>query len=212
MMNINKDRLLVVAVFCIAAVIFTCLMFFDPQEKHLGSMDLREFPLLGKTEAPVHMVVFEDLQCPGCRVFNEKIFPHLKSQYIETGKMKLTIVPLAIFEGSDLASWAVMNVYKNHPKDFLSYFDQVVQSMKTDSVSEELLISCAEEIEGMDFSFFREDKKSLELTLEKNKKDAERVMGEIETPAIFINGTKVNNISLSTLFYHIEEKLEKKKR
>jgi protein-disulfide isomerase len=210
MIKLNKDRLLVVAVFFIAALIFTSLMLFVPQQERLASMDLKAHPLLGKGDAPVHMVIFEDIQCPGCRVFNERIFPHLKSQYIDTGKMKLTLIPLSLFEGSDLAYQAILDVYHHNPENFFSYFDRVVQSMKTEPISKDLLINSAKEIEEIDFSFFEGDKKALATVLDKNRKDAQRVMGEIETPAIFINGKMVKNISLSSLFYQIEERLEGK--
>lgn len=212
MIKINRDRVLVVAVFITVSLIFTVMMLFVPQKRQMASIELDQHPLLGQKTAPVHMVIFEDFQCPGCRVFNERIFPHLKSQYIDSGKMKLTFIPLPLFEGSDLPSNAALSIYNSHPESFFLYLDRIIQSFKTEMISRELLIKHAQDIDGIDLTLFEEelDKGRLSDNLRKNIQDATTVMGEIETPALFINGKMIQNISLSELFYQIEKKLEKK--
>lgn len=213
MIKMNVDRVLVVVVFMTAILIFTAMMLFVPEKRQMASIEFDRHPLLGNKEAPVHMVIFEDFQCPGCRVFNERIFPHLKSQYIDSGKMKLTFIPLPLFEGSDLASNAALSVYDNQPESFFLYLDRIIHSIKTEEISKELLLGHAKDIEGLDLALFEEkmDQGRLSDNLRKNISDATAVMGEIETPALFINGKMVKNISLSELFYQIEERLEKTK-
>jgi protein-disulfide isomerase len=43
---------------------------------------------LGKTDAPLTMVEFTDLQCPFCRQFHVTTFEQLKKDYIDTGKLR----------------------------------------------------------------------------------------------------------------------------
>lgn len=43
---------------------------------------------LGRTDAPVTMVEFTDLQCPYCRQFHITSFDQLKREYIDTGKVR----------------------------------------------------------------------------------------------------------------------------
>jgi protein-disulfide isomerase len=43
---------------------------------------------LGRSEAPVVIVEFSDLQCPYCRRFDEQTFPWLRREYIDTGKVR----------------------------------------------------------------------------------------------------------------------------
>ncbi|MGH9469846.1 MAG: DsbA family protein [Terriglobia bacterium] len=43
---------------------------------------------LGRTNAPVMMVEFADLQCPFCRRFETTTFAELKKEYIKTGKLR----------------------------------------------------------------------------------------------------------------------------
>ena len=56
-----------------------------PFQKHLKVASNWHF--LGNRSAPVTLVEFTDYQCPYCRGFHERIFPELKTQYIDTGKM-----------------------------------------------------------------------------------------------------------------------------
>lgn len=46
-------------------------------------------PVQGSADAPVEMVMWEDFQCPFCRRFSLNTIRELRSQYVDTGKMKL---------------------------------------------------------------------------------------------------------------------------
>jgi protein-disulfide isomerase len=43
---------------------------------------------LGKSDAPLTMIEFTDLQCPFCRQFHTTTFEQLKKEYIDTGKLR----------------------------------------------------------------------------------------------------------------------------
>ena len=45
-------------------------------------------PALGEATAPVTIVEFSDFECSYCRRFHEQVFPHLKSEYIDTGMVR----------------------------------------------------------------------------------------------------------------------------
>ncbi len=45
-------------------------------------------PSIGKKNAPVTIVEFADFQCPFCKEFNDKLFPRIKSQFIDSGKVR----------------------------------------------------------------------------------------------------------------------------
>jgi protein-disulfide isomerase len=44
---------------------------------------------LGRADAPVHLTVWSDFQCPACRVFVTSSEPRLVSEYVATGKLRL---------------------------------------------------------------------------------------------------------------------------
>ena len=45
-------------------------------------------PTLGLQDAPVTIVEFSDYQCPYCRLFQQTIFPELKSEFIDQGLVR----------------------------------------------------------------------------------------------------------------------------
>lgn len=57
-------------------------------------------PMLGKTEAKVTVVEFADYKCPYCKNFHEKIYNKLKTEFIDSGKVKYAYVNFA-FLGED---------------------------------------------------------------------------------------------------------------
>jgi protein-disulfide isomerase len=48
----------------------------------------QDFRSLGRADAPVTLIEFTDLQCPYCARFALQTFPRLKSEYINTGKLR----------------------------------------------------------------------------------------------------------------------------
>jgi len=58
-----------------------------PSEKITASID--DDPVKGREDAPVIIVEFSDFQCPFCRRFSLQTLPQIKSEYIDTGKVKL---------------------------------------------------------------------------------------------------------------------------
>ncbi|OKO87343.1 DsbA family protein [Bradyrhizobium sp. AS23.2] len=43
---------------------------------------------LGPKDAPVTITEFASMTCPHCATFNEQVFPKIKSEYIDTGKIR----------------------------------------------------------------------------------------------------------------------------
>ena len=43
---------------------------------------------LGKPAAPITIVEYSSLTCPHCAAFNAEVFPKIKSEYIDTGKIR----------------------------------------------------------------------------------------------------------------------------
>ncbi|MGB5104284.1 MAG: DsbA family protein [Steroidobacteraceae bacterium] len=47
-----------------------------------------EFNMLGREDAPVSIIEFTDLQCPYCARFATQVFPEIRRNYIDTGKVR----------------------------------------------------------------------------------------------------------------------------
>lgn len=64
-------------------------------------------PYVGNKDSKVTVVEFADFQCPFCKRWHETVWPRLKSQYIDTGKIKFVYHDFAFLgEESQLASEA----------------------------------------------------------------------------------------------------------
>src|SRR3989440_11406611 len=56
--------------------------------------------VLGSAKAPLTMVEYIDLQCPGCRAFETSVAPSIVSEFVRAGKLKIEARPIA-FIGPD---------------------------------------------------------------------------------------------------------------
>jgi len=52
-------------------------------------------PTLGEQNAPVKLILFENFMCDHCKAFEERVFPQLKREYIDTGRVEVYYVNLA---------------------------------------------------------------------------------------------------------------------
>lgn len=44
---------------------------------------------IGDQSAPVNMIEFFSLGCPACRLFHEQVFPAIRKEFIDTGKVRM---------------------------------------------------------------------------------------------------------------------------
>ena len=56
---------------------------------HVDNVGNGHFPVLGQDSAPVTIVEFADPRCPFCKQFFTDTLPQLKTDYINTGKVKM---------------------------------------------------------------------------------------------------------------------------
>lgn len=52
--------------------------------------EVRDYSL-GDENAPLEIVEYASFTCPHCRRFHEEVFPKLKAEYIDTGKVRFTL-------------------------------------------------------------------------------------------------------------------------
>ena len=62
----------------------------DPtQQPGKVSASIDDDPFIGSEDAPVTIIEFSDYQCPFCRKFWTETYPSIKSEYVDTGKVKI---------------------------------------------------------------------------------------------------------------------------
>lgn len=87
--------------------------------------------VLGDKNAPVTIVEFTDYECPFCKRAHDQTFPQIKSQYIDTGKVRYSVrnFPLPFHENAQKAAEAVECAGKQGK--FWAYHDAVFASQET---------------------------------------------------------------------------------
>ncbi len=65
-------------------------------------------PSIGKLNAPVEIIEFTDFQCPFCKRFSDETFKQIKTNYIDTGKVRYSIrdFPLSFHSNAKNAAMA----------------------------------------------------------------------------------------------------------
>ena len=171
-------------------------------------------PRIGRLEAKIEMVVIEDFRCGACRFFTEKIFPHIQSDYIDTGKAFCIVVPVSFLEGSKPLANASLAVYKIAPDRFVSFWHAIFNQFygrRSNGMEQKEILEIAEKIGGIDLKKMREyvESNAFYPQLDQNLDWAKRIMGnDFGTPALYVNGIRTSTSSVES----IQERMEKLER
>ena len=142
--------------------------------------------VLGNANAPVTIVEFSDYQCPFCAKFWSDTLPQLKSEYIDTGKVKLVYrdFPLSIHPMAQKAAESTECVReKGGDIAYWKMHDKIFENQAT--LSEANLKVWAKGL-GYDITTCLDSGKFAdEVTADMNEGATYGVSG---TPAFFING------------------------
>ena len=106
-----------------------------------GSLDERPGDMaLGQVDAPITMIEYYSLNCPHCAVFHKEIFPTLKAQYIDTGRVRF------VFRDFPLNWAAVEAAILTHcagPERYLAVQDALFASLRQWSGADSTLLAVA---------------------------------------------------------------------
>lgn len=155
----------------------------------------------GEKEAPNEIVVFGDYECGACQSFHADTMDKIKKEYIQTGKAKLYLFDLAfISEISLIKALLAVSFEKENPQYYTKYVDAMYDLSQVDSakLSEKAYVnSKLKELfpdldtEKIVDKVFIEDKSLMDV-IKKNKQLVDE--NDIKsTPAVFVNGVKLDN-------------------
>ena len=147
---------------------------------------LPEFSL-GKADAPVVLIKYMSLTCPHCRRFQAEVFPVLKKEYIDTGKVRFVMREFPIGKTSGNATIALrcapMETYPSLYEKFLTQQSAwVAQEVRPDAIHK---VAAQVGLTRAQYDACVADKK---LIADLNAvKDRGRTLGIIGTPNFFVN-------------------------
>jgi protein-disulfide isomerase len=146
---------------------------------------------LGLPNAPVMIIEFASMTCPHCAHFNETVFPRIKSEYIDTGKVRYMFREFPL---DDIALAASAMARCVAGDDAAKYFALVDTLFKTqnDLVSAPLAtINLVGKQAGSSEQAIKtcvEDDPSIRKKIVDDLKYAHEVLKVGSTPTFFVNG------------------------
>jgi protein-disulfide isomerase len=168
------------------------------------------FPSIGKSSAPIEVVLIEDFQCKNCRVFSQKIIPKIKSHYVDSGKVRFTLVPVSFLAGSQAIANAALEVYRQNPTQFFTYLKDVL--IHEGPIKSADLVRLARRLQGINLAQLENCIATgcHNQELENNLRWAMGIMGDqFRTPALYINGSPGSTYSFEAIQYQVEQILAK---
>lgn len=149
---------------------------------------------LGRADAPVTIIKYASMTCPYCRKFQIEVFPELKRQYIDTGKVRFIIREFPIGFQSGTATIAMRCA---SPDKYFELYDKLMRqqaSWVSQEVRTEPILSVASQV-GMTRAQFDACRKNQGMIDALNAiKERGRTLGVIGTPNFFINGKLVKSV------------------
>jgi len=161
------------------------------------NVSIDDDPMLGNPKAKITLVEFSDFQCPFCRTFWSGAYQQIKTEYVDTGKVRFVYrdYPLSFHPGAKPA--AEGGECADDQGKFWEFHDKIFgeQAKKgegTIQFSENDVRKWAGQISGLDMNKWNEcfNSKKYQAEVEKDVQDGS-AYGVSGTPTIFVNGKAI---------------------
>jgi protein-disulfide isomerase len=144
---------------------------------------------LGSRSAPVHMVMYIDLQCPICQNYETTVTPTLISKYIRPGKVQLEIKPWAFIGPDSTRGQKAMFAAAEQNKAF--QFAQVLYDNQgtenTGWLTDNMLIQIAGSVTGLNVPKLMADRNSAAIAQQVKDVSASAKADKVAgTPTVFV--------------------------
>lgn len=152
---------------------------------------------LGRADAPVTIIEYASMTCPYCAEFQKTVFPQLKRDYIDKGKVRLVLREFPIGFQSGAATIALRCA---PPEKYFALYDKLMAQQATwvsMEVRTDPIFAVAKQV-GMTRAQFDACRENKPMIAALNAiKERGRTLGVIGTPNFFVNG----KLHKSTLDY-----------
>ena len=187
------------------AILFLVLALLHQLEKLPNpiSIDTTGQPSVGTGK--IECVVFEDFCCTNCRTFTEKVFPKIASEYVDTGKARLTLIPVSFSDDSKPLANAAIAVYFLAQDRFIPFILEMLRS-RVETHAE--ILGAAKTVGGVDLVglSLKMEQNFYYDVIDQNLVWAQKIMGsEFGTPTLLINGMETSTASFSKVSHRIRQ-------
>lgn len=150
--------------------------------------------MLGDPDAEVTLEVYEDFNCPHCRTYNEESFPELRTEYIDTERIRYEHWTLPVVnDDSWAAASAAREVFEAYGTDEFWEYSERLFDRQTEIGATERLYGDIAEAMGLDGDRVQSaaEERIHDDRIETNRSHA-RDRGVRSTPSFVVNGELVS--------------------
>lgn len=205
-MSLTPAKRITLVTLFIVVIIAVAAFFILKPHQDLGPKVIIQtagLPTLGDPKAKNQIVAFEDLKCGNCALYNKILFPQIKSQLIDSGKAKYSVILLAFIPGSPPAANAAYCLYQQNPDYFFPFVEYVYQNQPDENTN---WATVSQLMQFANAAVPKANQQELSMCLIDGNNDArvtnnlniaKSVMGEsVSTPSLYVNGHKVTNLTM----------------
>ncbi|MFH1237472.1 MAG: DsbA family protein [Candidatus Aenigmatarchaeota archaeon] len=154
----------------------------------VGGISLDNDPMLGNADAKVTIVEFSEFVCPFCGRFARDTLPLIKTNYIDTGKVRFVFRDYIVHDTAQIASEASECAYEQGNDKYWAYSEKLFNNQG--ALTSDDLKAYASAL-GLDTAKFNACLDSGKYKADVDKDTAEgSSYGVTGTPTFFINGKK----------------------
>lgn len=162
-------------------------------------------PMIGYPKAKVQVVALLEPKCPDSKTYNNQVYPKFEEEYINTNKVRYTVIPVSFLPHSMPAAIALLCVYnqeEQYPnKDlFFAYLNYIYKNQPPErdnwATIENLQKFAAATSPAIQLDRLKDciAKEKYRVQIEKNTAYGNQLMqGKLSTPTIFVDGVQVEN-------------------
>jgi protein-disulfide isomerase len=191
-----------------------------------STIDVGQNPTIGDPQAPVQVVAFLEPKCPDSKRYHDTAFPKLKTDFIDTKKVRYSVIITSFLSQSMPAAVGLLCVYNQDPNKpnselFFKFLDYIYKNQPPESknwATIDTVLKFAKnasseiKLDRLKNCIEKEDYKT---QVEKNTAYGNKLMGHLSTPSIYVNGIKLesddDNIEYDKLKSAIQQALQKNK-
>lgn len=189
------------------------------------TIDLSVHPTIGSPKAKVEVVAFLEPKCPDSKRFYDESYPMLFDEYIKTNNVRYTVITTSFLPNSMPAAIALLCVYNQDQNPqradlFFKYLEMIYENQMPERENwatvarlQEIANKASSDIDQNRLRMCIE-KGNYKDQIEENTRLGNRIMGNLSTPTIYVDGVKVENaddtVDYPQLKYAIQQALKRK--
>lgn len=162
---------------------------------------------IGSPKAPVTITEYASMSCSHCAAFGENVFPMLRSQYIDTGKVRFVFREFPLDVAAAAASMLARCIAKNDSEKYFSAIETLFKLQDRLVAQTKQTLNFVGKLNGMseqDVVTCERDQAMLDK-LAADQRYAHETLKVDSTPTFFLNGERLKG---SMSFEELEERIK----